>query len=303
MRHLRFSESGLAALRIEDAPRPSLERGRALVQVKAAGLNPSDLTNVKGGFPQTTLPRTPGRDYAGVVVDGPQEWLEANVWGSGAELGFTEDGTHAEYVVVPAPSLVRKPTNLSFAAAAAAGVPFIAAWMAMVEAAQIAEGETALVIGSAGSVGQAARQLAQVRKARVLGVDKDNNENVPQWVRRETGGRGADVCLDTVSGPMFPVALESLAISGRLAVIVAKGDGNVTLNLRDFYHRGLRMMGIDSLQSGAEASAAIYRELLPLFESGALTIEEPERIPLDHAIGAYHKLETTSGHKMVLIPG
>ena len=69
---------------------------------------------------------------------------------------------------------------------------------------------------------------------------------------RETGGRSAEVCLDAVSGPMFPVALESLAIGGRLAVIVAKGDGNIAFNLRDFYHRGLRMMGIDSLQSSAE---------------------------------------------------
>jgi NADPH:quinone reductase-like Zn-dependent oxidoreductase len=188
MQRLCFSQPGLESLRIEDSPRPSPRDGQALVQVRAAGLNPSDLTNVKGGFSQTTLPRTPGRDYAGVVAEGPEEWMGAAVWGCGAELGFTEDGTHAEFVVVPAASLVRKPVVLSFAAAAAAGVPFIAAWLAMVDGAQIREGETALVIGAAGSVGQAACQLARVRKARVLGVDRHNNENVPQWVHSQTGG-------------------------------------------------------------------------------------------------------------------
>jgi NADPH:quinone reductase-like Zn-dependent oxidoreductase len=102
---------------------------------------------------------------------------------------------------------------------------------------------------------------------------------------------------------MVPVALDSLANGGRLAVIIAKGDGKVMVDLRDFYHRRLRMIGVDSLQVNAEAGADIFRELLPLFESGALTIQEPDQIPLAKALGAYGKLEGTSGHKIVLVPG
>ncbi len=130
MKRLRFDRFGVDALRIEEASRPAIAAGQALVRVKAAGLNPSDLTNVKGGFPQTKLPGTPGRDYSGLVEEGPEEWIGAEVWGSGAELGFTADGTHADYLVVPAASLSRKPANLAFAAAAAAGVPFLAAYIA-----------------------------------------------------------------------------------------------------------------------------------------------------------------------------
>jgi NADPH:quinone reductase-like Zn-dependent oxidoreductase len=312
MRRLRFDRFGLDALRLEEASQPEITAGQALVRVKAAGLNPSDLTNVKGGFSQTKLPRTPGRDYAGVVEEGPKDWLSAEVWGSGAELGFREDGTHAEYVVVPAASLARKPANLPFAAAAAAGIPFMTAYVALVERAGLGEGETALIVGAAGSVGHAARQLAQVRKARAIGVDREAGEiegmeviasssDVAKAVRDRTGGRGVDVCLDAVGGPLFQAALASLAIGGRLAVIaVAKGDSKVTFDMRDFYHRELRLLGVDTLKKHAVASAAIQRELAPLFESGALTVDAPEEVPLDEAVDAYRKLEAGSKRKMAL---
>jgi NADPH:quinone reductase len=312
MRRLRFDRFGVDALRLEEASRPAINAGQASVRVKAAGLNPSDLTNVKGGFAQTTLPRTPGRDYAGLVEEGPKEWLGAEVWGSCAELGFTEDGTHAECVVVPVTSLARKPANISFAAAAAAGVPFMAAYVALVERAGLREGETALIIGAAGSVGHAARQLAQVRKARAIGVDREAGEiegmeviassgDVAAAVRDRTGGRGVDVCLDAVGGPMFQVALASLAIGGRLAVIAAaKGDANVTFDMRDFYHRELRLLGVDTLKKNAVASGAIQRELAPLFESGALTSSSPEEVSLADAVDAYRKLEAGAKRKIAL---
>ena len=71
MKALRFREFGLpSVLRIEDIPRPEPRDGEALVKVKAAAINPSDVKNVAGRFSATTLPRTPGRDFSGVVVAG-----------------------------------------------------------------------------------------------------------------------------------------------------------------------------------------------------------------------------------------
>jgi NADPH:quinone reductase len=313
MKRLRFDRFGLDALRLEEAPRPETELGQALIRVKAAGLNPSDLTNVKGGFSQTKLPRTPGRDYAGVVEEGPKEWMGAEVWGSGAELGFTADGTHAEYVVARAASLARKPANLPFAVAAAAGVPFMAAYVALIETAGLREGETALITGAAGSVGRAACQLVQLRKARAIGVDREVGEihgveviassgDVAATVRDRTGGRGVDVCLDAVGGPLFRAALASLALGGRLAVIAAaKSDPNVTFDMRDFYHRELRLLGVDTLKMDSTESAAIHRELGPLFESGALTTDAPEELRLEDGVEAYRKLEAGAKRKIVLV--
>ncbi len=292
---------------------PDMREDLALVRVKAAGLNPSDLMNIKGAFHYTTLPRVPGRDYAGVVEKGPEEWVGRSVWGSGAELGFTQDGTYAEYVLVPSLSLVEKPANLSFPAAAGAGVPFATAFQAIVQTARIKAGETALITGAAGAVGSAACQMALEKGARVLGLVKErtgiegveliqSDEDIVGRVRELTGGRGIDVCLDTVSGPVFPAAIASLATDGRLAIIIAKGDGKVTLDLRDLYRRRLQLLGVNTLLVNTNETAVIYRELLPLFESGKLRSAEPRQISFDEIQSVFKSMEQGSVPKTVLVP-
>src|ERR1700685_872058 len=101
MKALRFAEFGLPSLwRIEKIAIPEPGQGEALVRVKAAAINPSDVGNVAGHFKKTTLPRTPGRDFAGVVAKG-KDYEGAEVWGSSPTLGIVHDGSHAEYVTVP----------------------------------------------------------------------------------------------------------------------------------------------------------------------------------------------------------
>jgi NADPH:quinone reductase-like Zn-dependent oxidoreductase len=171
MRSLRFSEFGPpSVLKIEEVAIPEPGTGEALVQVKAAAINPSDIGDVAGRFKSTTLPRTPGRDFAGIVVKGKQP-EGAEVWGSCPELGVIRDGSHAEYVVVPAEMLSLKPESLSMAQAAAIGVPYITAWASLMNTAQIQPGETILIVGAAGAVGQAGTQIANWKQARVIGAD------------------------------------------------------------------------------------------------------------------------------------
>src|ERR1700747_735021 len=132
MKALRFREFGLpSVLRIEEIPRPEPREREALVKVKAAAINPSDVKNVAGLFPGTTLPRTPGRDFSGVVVAGTK-YKGEGVWSSGPGLGTTRDGAQAEYVTVPEEAVSPKPRTLSFEQVAAIGVPFITAWCAVV---------------------------------------------------------------------------------------------------------------------------------------------------------------------------
>src|SRR5271163_1702265 len=112
VRLTRFGDPDV--LVITEMPTLTPNVGEARIRVEAASVNPSDVKNVQGLMEQTTLPRTPGRDYAGVVEAGPSSWIGAEVWGSGGDAGFTRDGSHAAYIVVPVASLRRKPKTLSF---------------------------------------------------------------------------------------------------------------------------------------------------------------------------------------------
>src|SRR5580698_5815810 len=132
MKALRFEKTGsLDGLEIQDIPVPKAADEEVLVQVKAAAINPSDIRNVLGKIPSTTVPRTPGRDFAGVVKDGPKELIGASVFGSGGNLGFGRDGSHAEFLTVPAEAVLPLPRNASFEQGAGIGVAYMTAWSAL----------------------------------------------------------------------------------------------------------------------------------------------------------------------------
>src|ERR1700675_1668290 len=170
MRAIRFEAFGEpSVLELVEVAAPSVSETTALVRVMAASGNTRDVKNVAGAMKQTTLPRIPGRDLAGVVEAGPTEWIGAAVWGTGGDMGFTRDGTHVEMIAVPVASLRRKPDILSFDQAASVGVNYMAAWCGL-EAAHLKAGETVLLIGAGGGVGGAAAQIAQHLGARVIGA-------------------------------------------------------------------------------------------------------------------------------------
>jgi NADPH:quinone reductase len=159
MRAIRFETFGdPSVLELAEVPAPTADGTTAVVRVMAASINPSDVKNVAGAMKQTTLPRIPGRDFAGVVEAGPAEWIGAEVWGTGGDAGYTRDGSHAELIAVPIASLRRKPELLSFDQAASIGVNYMAAWSG-IEAAGLKAGETVLLIGAGGGVGGAAAQI------------------------------------------------------------------------------------------------------------------------------------------------
>jgi NADPH2:quinone reductase len=303
MKALRLSQFGTpSVLRIDEVPVPEPRDGEALVHVKAAAINPSDYKNVAGRFKSTTLPRTPGRDFAGVVVKGSSHVGE-EVWGSAPKLGIVRDGSHAEYVVVPAETLSLKPKSLSMAEAAAIGVPYITAWESLINAAQIRAGETVLIVGAAGSVGQAATQIANWKQARVIGaatrsdplpgvesVINTKTEDLRARVLELTAGKGVDAVLDAVGGALFEPALRSLRLGGRHVAITSTGEPRVSLNLIDFYHNLSRLIGVDSNGLTAHQVAEINDQLRAGFEAGTLKPPSVEIVPFEQAVDAYFQV-------------
>jgi NADPH:quinone reductase len=125
----QFGEPKL--LKVEEVRTPRADEGHAVVKVMAAGINPSDVKNVEGKMHGTTLPRIPGRDFAGVVVEGPPDTIGREVWGSGGDIGYTLDGSHAQFIVLPIAALTPKPKKLTMDEAGSAGVVFVTGWEAM----------------------------------------------------------------------------------------------------------------------------------------------------------------------------
>src|SRR5882672_10434659 len=141
-----------------------------LILVKAAAVNPSDVKAATGLMPYAVFPRTPGRDYAGVVIGGPPDWIGREVFGSSGDLGIRRDGSHATHLAVEADAVVEKPKNVSWEEAAGIGVPFVTAMEGFRRAGMPGSDETVLVMGVNGKVGQAAVQIASWHGARVIGV-------------------------------------------------------------------------------------------------------------------------------------
>lgn len=315
MKALRFHSFGAlsSVLRIEEIPTPATERGDLLVQVKAAAINPSDVKNVQGVFSQTTLPRTPGRDFSGIVV-GKGEHEGREVWGTGPGLGMTRDGAHAEYVSVPPEFAALKPDTLTFEQAAAIGVPFTTAWAALIGAGQLKAGETILITGAAGAVGSAAIQIANWTQASVLAADRNSlpipgaqavinttKEDLRQRVLELTGGKGVQVVFDTVGGPLFEPALRSLRFGGRQVAIASTGGSRVSFDLVEFYHNRAHLIGVDSNKFEPSELRMILAELSRGFEAGSLKPPDLEAAPFDRAVESYEKVATQSGAKKQIL--
>jgi NADPH2:quinone reductase len=321
MQATTFSRFGAPdVLTVVDVPDRMPGQGEARVRVEAASVNPSDVKNVAGAMSQTTLPRIPGRDFAGVVDAGPDAWLGAEVWGSG-NAGFTIDGSHAQYIVVPVTSLRRKPEALSFDQAAAVGVNYLAAQCGLVDAGALRRGETVAIIGAAGGVGSAVAQIARHMGAgKIIGVDRSRPHpaspaatatdsfiagvsDTAAAVRDALGGSGADVVFDAVGGIMFRTALACLAPRGRLIEISATGQREVTFDLADFYHNEGRIIGVDTLKLNLIAAGDILETLRPGFERGDYRPPSIARtFPLADVAAAYQAVADGQAGRVVLRP-
>jgi len=322
MRALRFNAYGPpSVLSMQDLPRPALEEGEVLVQIKASSINPSDVGTVAGRF-HSKLPMTPGRDYAGVVVEGGagvnKQWTGKHVWGTGPGFGVLRPGAHAEFVAIPHSWLSEKPAELSMEEAAVVGVPYLAAWQSLIAAGHLQKAERILITGAGGAVGNAAIQIARWKGAYVVAADivqaapeADVSVNLEEVelvsaAHQATSGKGVDMVLDTVGGNLFRSCLRSLRVGGRQIVIAnaAGPDADVPLNLTDFYHNQLRLIGVDTQKLTGPEIAGILNHLREGFQTGLLRVSQVEANPFAGAIEAYIKVaERKTRTKQVLVFG
>ncbi len=305
MKAVRFSEYGsVDVLSVVEVPRPVPGPGQVLVQVKAAGVNPGE-AKVREGFLHSrwpaTFPSGEGSDLAGIVAE-----LGQGVTGAAAGdevIGWVDTrSSQAEYAVVEASNLARKPASVPWAAAGGLPVAGFTAWAA-VRAVGLRPGDTLVVSGAAGGVGSLAVQLGRRAGATVVGLASQANHG---WLEQHgvlplSYGAGVanrikqaaprvDAFIDTYGGDYVELAVNELD------VVPSRVDTIVRFDAVEKY-------GVKAEGNAAGASAATLAELAGLIAAGELEVPIAATYPLDQVREAYRQVE--GGHvrgKVVLIP-
>lgn len=295
--------------------------GDVTLEIRAAGINPSDAKAMLGIMPTAVFPRTPGRDFAGVVIEGPQSLVGIEAWGSGGDLGISRNGSHAERLKLPAAAIRAKPRNLSMLEAGTVGVPFVTAYEGLRRSGFPVRGDVVAIFGASGKVGQAAIQLAARNGAAVFAIDRragaprgfaagpvryiDASAGKPsEQIRAETAGKGASIVFNTVGSPWFAEANASLARHGT-QVFISTVERSVPFDIFAFYRGMHTYVGIDSLALTAVDCAAIFEALTPGFEDGTLKpfpVSAASAFALEQAGDAYRKALAGSSERLAFVP-
>jgi NADPH2:quinone reductase len=304
-----------AGVHIRETAIPEPGPGQVRIRVRAAAVNFPDLMQTRGEHQhKPPVPFVGGLELAGEVDklgDGVGGWAVGDAVVCGGRGGF------AEYAILPAASLRRKPANLTFGQAAGYPVCYLTAYVALTRCADAQAGEWVLVHGAAGGVGLAAVDYAKLLGCKVIAAsasdeklaviekeyDVDATVDVTRGFRERvkeiTGGKGADVIYDPVGGDIFDESTRCIAFGGRILSIGFTSGRlpvlpvNIAL-IKGFSVHGVRAgeYGRQFPEKGRENDAAIWK----LAEDGVVKPRVDAEYPLSQWREAF---ETLAQRKVV----
>ncbi len=279
-----------AELAVGEAPDPDVGAGMVGIQVKAAGCNFADILMVQGKYQmKPPFPFTPGAEVAG-VVEAVGEGVDSVKPGDRV-LATLLYGGFAEKASAPVQTVQRIPEQMSFEEAAVFPVVYPTAHAALVHRARLRAGETVLVTAAAGGVGLATVQVAKALGARVIalaggdekldvvrkaGADVAIDYKLENWVdavKRETGGRGADVIIENVGGAVFDGCTRCIAWDGRLVVVGFAGGKIPEIKANRILLKHIAVIGLFygmMVQHAPDQVAETQRALFELVEAGKI---------------------------------
>jgi NADPH:quinone reductase-like Zn-dependent oxidoreductase len=252
MRAIRLHQvSGSEALLYEDAPKPSPKGNEVLVRVHATAITPTEFAwyptfhTPEGGA--RPFPVILGHEFSGVVDAIGPACMGVQV--GDLVYGLSDwfiDGAQADYCLTVPTNIAPKPPSLDHTQAAAVPISALTAWQALIDRAQLSQGQRVLVHGAAGGVGSFAVQVACHKKAHVIATaSKANADFVTalgadevidyQSTPFETVVRDVDVVLDTVGGDTRNRSWGILSKGGRLVTIAADAERLTQPRVRDAF--------------------------------------------------------------------
>ena len=220
-----------------------------------------------------------------------------------AILGEHRPGTAGELVVVPARNVALVPPEMSWPQAAAFSLATLTAWRMLSGRAELRAGETVLVWGVGGGVGMAALQIGVLLGARVIvtsGSDaklavareqgaavtlNHRSDDVVAAVKRETGGRGADVVVDSVGESTWDLSLRAVSRGGRVVVCGATTGPRAGFDLRRLFWRQWSILG------STMGNRREYAEIVRLAHQGRLWPVVDQVVPLARGADAYARMQ------------
>jgi NADPH:quinone reductase-like Zn-dependent oxidoreductase len=312
-------------LRLASIQCPVPGAGQVLVRIKASGVNPLDL-KIRAGqaaHARQALPAVLGIDLAGTVENvgaGVSGWVPGDeVYAMATGIGGVQ-GSLAEFAVVDARLLARKPANLSMREAAGLPLVLITAWEGLVDRARVRAGQKVLIHGGAGGVGHVAVQLARAFGAEVFASGSAGQQaiiegfgatfidyrksSVEEYVAEHTAGEGFDIVYDTVGGASLDASFKAARVyHGH--VLSCLGWGQHSLAPLSF--RGATYSGVFTLLplltgKGREHHGEILHEASRLIEAGQLKpLLDPRQFTLATAEVAYDLLATGAAKGRLVI--
>ncbi|MCW2813156.1 MAG: qorA 2 [Nocardioides sp.] len=322
MRAVVYTDNGPSSvLRLVELPDPEPGPGEVVVRLVRAGVNPTDWKFRAGMMPKGHDQVSPGQDGAGTVEalgDGVEGLAVGDrVWVRMAQHG-RPIGTAAELTVQPAAHVVPLPAGASYDVGASLGVPALTAHRALTLggdgrlAPGSLAGQTVLVAGGAGAVGNAAIQLgvwagatvvttvssdAKASLARAAGahhVLDYTSEDVAARVR-DVAPDGVQVVVEVAPAQNFALDLQVVANLGTIAFYANNGGDEVTMPLRPSFSKNVRLQGILLYTVGEDALRAGADDVSAAVAAGALGVGEERGVPLHH----FPLAETAAAHDAV----
>jgi NADPH:quinone reductase-like Zn-dependent oxidoreductase len=312
-----------AVFELRETEAPTAGAGQVVVAVRAAGTNRGELIRgaaLRSGGPPAN-PARAGGEFAGEIAS-----IGAGVsgWKLGDRVMGRTAGSYAQYVAAPVRALMRIPDGVPWAEAAAIPNVFVTAHDAIVTNAATAAGESVMVTAGPSGVGTAAIQIARhlganpvlatTRTAgkapalRALGAHQVIETRDKGWVdavMSATGGRGVDVIIDHVGGPMLADNIQVLALKGRL-VSVGRNAGRVgDCDLDEVARKRARIIGVTfrtrTPEESLVCSERFAAHLLDAVAKGALKPVLDRTFPFDRLTDAHqYMLSDAQTGKIVL---
>jgi NADPH:quinone reductase-like Zn-dependent oxidoreductase len=301
-----------AAPRMDDFDDPVEGEGHVVAEVAAAGLNHLDLLKAAGGFytGPPPLPSVVGSDGVGRLAGGRRVFFDATA---------APHGAMAERTLVREDALLDVPDGVDDELAAALGNSGLGAWLALDWRARLQPGETVLVLGATGSMGNVATQVAKALGAGRVVAAARRGERLERMLRRgadavveldteqdlaaalQEAGGGADVIIDPLWGEPARAALEAAAHGARYVEVGQMAGTTIELPAPLLRSKALNLLGFAFFHAPLEDRRHAYGRLTELAARGELEVDL-ERVPLSDVGRAWERQREGPHTKLVVVP-